>query len=126
MVCVWGCRRTPAPELPWPPETLGWKQAAQWVKLCVGRLFLAHQAGERTQLFMSATCGCQEAEASEDSGTGSLVPAYLGEDRYHHVEPGWQWVWEATSTDAAERGGGWWTQRPSSTGHPAGTAALVP
>lgn len=75
-----GGLRAPSPELLWPLKTLGWKQATQWVKLCVGLLLLAQEAGEGTQLFM-CTCGCQEAEASEDSGTGRLVAAYLGEDR---------------------------------------------
>lgn len=44
--CGTGGLRAPSPQLLWPPKTLGWKQATQWVKLCVGVLLLAQEAGE--------------------------------------------------------------------------------
>ena len=66
-----GWPRTPAYGL------LGWKWAAQW----------AHAGQGRGHSHL-----CQEAEASEDSGTQISGAADLEEDRPWHVEPGWRWV----------------------------------
>lgn len=77
---------------------------------CVWDSCSLHTGQGKGHSYLCLHWACQEVEASEDSGTRNLVAAGPGEDRYRKIEPGWQWVWEAASTDGAEGGGGWWTR----------------
>lgn len=92
---------------------------------CVWDSCSPHPGQGKGRNYLCLRRACQEVEASEDSGTRDLVAAGPGEDRYRNTEPGWPWVWEAASSDGLRAAAGGGRGRPSSTGTPSRTAALV-